>query len=81
MQIEYNNSKDLMLNIKHLMLNMDIKQKDIAEASGLSIQTISNWLACRRDTMTLESLNTIIKAMDCKLYIDIVPNNSADTSD
>lgn len=61
----------IMLQIRHIMLDRDIKQTDIARASGLSVQTISNLLACRRDGITLDTLYMLCNALGCDLYIDI----------
>lgn len=81
MQIEYTgNIEDITLAIKHIMLDKDIKNKDICNATGLSKQSVSNLLNNRTQNITLETLNKICKAIDCTLYIDIV-DNSADTAD
>lgn len=72
MKIKYDGELDtIMLQIRHIMLDKGIKQKDIAQKSGLSVQTISNLLACRRDGITLDTLHMLCNALDCNLYIDI----------
>ncbi len=69
--MEYTDINDLMKYIKKIMIDKEIKQKDIADKTGLSVQTISNLLACRRDGITMDTLNRLCHALDCKLYIDI----------
>lgn len=72
MKIEYTGNLDtVMTTIKHIMVDKKIKQKDIALRTGLSVQTISNLLACRRDGITLDTLRVLCNAVGCKLYIDI----------
>lgn len=74
--MEYTDINNLMKYIKKIMIDKDLRQKDIAEKTGLSIQTISNLLACRRDGITLDTLNKLCRALDCKLYIEIKWGNT-----
>lgn len=72
MKIEYNGNIDnIMLAIKHIMLDKDLKQKDICNETKLSKQTISNLLNGRTENITFETLDKICKALNCKLYIEI----------
>ena len=72
MRIEYTGKiDDITLAIKHIMLDKDLKQKDICNKTGLSKQTISNLLNNRTDNITFETLDKLCKALNCKLYIDI----------
>lgn len=71
MRIEYNRIDDVTLAIRHIMLDKDMRQKDICSATGLSKQTISNLLNNRTDNITLDTLNKLCKAVGCKLSIDI----------
>lgn len=71
MKIEYNNIDDVTLAIRHIMLDKDIRQKDICIATGLSKQSISNLLNNRTENITLDTLNKLCKAVGCKLSIDI----------
>lgn len=71
MKIEYNNIDDVTLAIRHIMLDKDIRQKDICIATGLSKQSISNLLNNRTENITLDTLNKLCKAVGCKLLIDI----------
>lgn len=69
--MEYENLENIMKYIKKIMIDKGIRQKDIAVKTGLSVQTVSNLLACRRDGITLDTLNRLCEAIGCKLYIDI----------
>lgn len=71
MKIEYNTIDDVTLAIRHIMLDKDIRQKDICIATGLSKQSISNLLNNRTENITLDTLNKLCKAVGCKLSIDI----------
>lgn len=77
MKIEYTGELGaIMKTIKHIMVDKDIKQKDIADKTGLSKQTISNLLACRRDGITIDTLLLLCQALECKLYIDIADRDN-----
>lgn len=71
MKIEYTAIDDVTLAIRHIMLDKDIRQKDICIATGLSKQSISNLLNNRTENITLDTLNKLCKAIGCKLSIDI----------
>lgn len=72
MKIEYSGKiDDITLMLRHIMLDKDMRQKDICNATGLSKQTISNLLNNRTDNITFETLDKLCKAMGCKLYIEI----------
>ena len=65
-----------MIMIKHIMLDKDIKQKDICNATGWSKGTVSNLLNGRtaNPSLSIISLNIILelcKACDCNFLIDI----------
>jgi transcriptional regulator with XRE-family HTH domain len=70
------NQDDLILRIKHYMLDNNLKQKDIVVATGLSKQTISNLLNGRSKNMTLDTLFMLLNALDCNLSISL---NKKDT--
>lgn len=67
------NIADVTLMIKHIMLDMDLKQKDICNATGWTKATVSNLLNNRTDNPSLKVLMELCKAMDCDLIIDIQP--------
>lgn len=72
MKIEYSGKiDDITLMLRHIMLDKDMRQKDVCNATGLSKQTISNLLNNRTDNITFETLDKLCKAMGCKLYIEI----------
>lgn len=76
------NQDDLILQIKHYMLDNKLKQKDIVVATGLSKQTISNLLNGRSQNMTLDTLFMLLNALDCNLSISLnkKDNTSKDTN-
>ena len=72
------NQNEIMLAIKHYMLDNNIKQKDIVTATGLSKQTVSNIFNGHSKNITLATLFNIINALNCNLSISL-NNNIADT--
>lgn len=74
--VKYNgNISDITLMIKHIMLDMDIKQKDLCNATGWTKSTISNLLNNRTENPGLKILLELCDAMDCDLIIDVVPRS------
>ena len=76
--MKYTGLKSVMLMISHIMLDNDIRQKDISNATGWSKQTVSNLLACRRDNVNIDTLARLCDAIDCDLIIDIQPRTGED---
>ena len=79
MKIKYNNIEVITNGIKHIMIDKDLKQKDLCVKTGLSKQAISNLLNNRTENITLDTLNKLCSALDCILYIDI--QDSTDNTD
>lgn len=73
--MKYTDLKSIMLQVEHIMLDNDIRQKDISNKTGWSRQTVSNLLACRRDSINIDTLNTLCDAIGCDLIIDIQRRN------
>ena len=71
MRIEYNNIENITNAIKHIMIDKEIKQKDIAIKTGLSKQAVSNLLNNRTENITLDTLKKLCDALECRIYIDI----------
>lgn len=72
MKVKYNGQiSDITAMIKHIMIDKDLRQKDLCNATGLSKQTISNLLNNRTENVTFETLDKLSKAMGCDLYIEI----------
>jgi len=70
--IKYNgNINDIMLMVKHAMLDNDIKQKDICNATGWSKGTVSNLLNGRTENPSLKVILELCKACKCDFIIDI----------
>lgn len=74
--MKYTNLKEVMLKIEHIMLDNDIRQKDISNRTGWSRQTVSNLLACRRDNISIDTLNSLCNAIDCDLIIEVRKRNN-----
>ncbi len=66
-----NNIDDLMKQIKHIMIDKDIRQIDLAEKTGQNKATISNLLNCKSKNVTLDTLLMLCNAIDCQLEINI----------
>lgn len=72
----YNNNIDnLMKQIKHIMIDKDIKQIELAAKTGQNKATISNLLNCKSKNVTLDTLLMLCNAIDCQLEIDIKSKN------
>ncbi len=71
-----NDTKEIMLSIKHIMLDNGIKQKELAENMNISKQTVSNLLNCKQLNLTLETLLQLCRALDCALEINIIDKKS-----
>lgn len=64
---------DITLMIKHTMLDKDIKQKDICNATGWTKSTVSNLLNNRTSNPSIGVILQLCDAIGCDLMIDIVP--------
>lgn len=73
-----NNQDDILKLIKHYMIDNHIKQKDIAEITGLSRQTISNLLNGRNTNMTLGSVFNLINAIGAKIDFTLYKDTDTD---
>ena len=70
--LNYNgNVNDIMIMIKHIMLDKDIKQKDICNATGWSKATVSNLLNGRTANPSLNIILQLCKACGSDFLIDI----------
>lgn len=71
MKIKYNNIEDITNGIKHIMIDKNMRQKDLCNATGLSKQAISNLLNNRTENITLDTLDKLCKALGCGLSVVI----------
>lgn len=72
--IKYNgNIDDITKLIKHIMIDRDIRQKDLCNATGWTKSTVSNLLNNRTENPSLKLLLELCAAIDCDLIIDIKP--------
>ena len=66
-----NNINELMLIIKHIMLDKDITQKDICNATGWTKATVSNLLNGRTKNPSFGTILELCKAIECNMIIRI----------
>lgn len=70
--IKYNgNIEDIMLLIKHKMLDNNISQKDICNITGWSKSTVSNLLNGRTENPSLKIILQLCNAINCDFIVDI----------
>lgn len=78
-----NTKRETIIKVmRHIMIDNNIKNTDVAEKLGMSKQTVSNLLnpTYRPDSsMTIDTLFMMCQAMGCQLTIDIVPMPRDDT--
>lgn len=74
--IKYNGDiSEITLMLKHIMLNMDIKQKDLCNATGWTKGTVSNLLNGRAENPSLKVILELCNAIGCDFIIDIQPKS------
>lgn len=80
--VKYNGDiSEITLMLKHIMLDMDIKQKDLCNVTGWTKATISNLLNNRTENPSLKILLELCDAMGCDLIIDIIPRVKDEETD
>ncbi len=62
---------DIIKMIKHIQVEYNISNNDIAANLGKSKQTVSNLLNGRQTNITLDTLLNLCNAVDCELEINI----------
>lgn len=62
---------DIMKLIKHRMIDNDITQKDICNATGWSKGTVSNLLGGKTENPSLKIILQLCDAIGCDFIIDI----------
>ena len=63
---------EIMKMIKHKMIDNDITQKDICNATGWSKGTVSNLLNGKTENPSLKIILQLCDAIGCDFMIDIV---------
>ncbi len=63
---------DFGVKVKEYIKNNNISQNQIADTLGVKKAAVSNLLS--RDNISLDKMQAIASALDCKLIIDLVPN-------
>lgn len=74
------NINELMLLIKHIMLDCDVSQKDIVNATNWSKSTVSNLLNGRNVNPSLATIQQLCNAMGCDLIIEVKQKKDNDTT-
>lgn len=72
----YNNIEDITKMIKHIMIDNNIKQKDIVEKSNWTKQTVSNLLNNRTKNIGIDTLKELCDALGYNLCIEIKKSNN-----
>lgn len=72
--IKYNDVTEITTQIKHIMIDNKIKQKDIATKTGWTKQTISNLINNRTENIGINTLKELCNSLGYDLYIDFVKN-------
>lgn len=70
------NIEDVTLLLKHMMLDLDLTQKDVCNASRHAKSTVSNFLNNQTLNPGINTIFEICNAMNCDLMIDIVPKKN-----
>lgn len=65
------NVMEVMKLIKHRMIDRDITQKDICNATGWSKGTVSNLLGGKTENPSLKVILQLCDAIGCDFVIDI----------
>lgn len=71
-------TKKIMQDVKKIIIDRDLKQKDIANKMCITKQTISNMLNAKTLNITLDTLLQLCNAIDCDLYIEIKQRDNTD---
>lgn len=72
--MKYNGDiNEIMKQIKHIMIDNDITQKDICNVTNWSKATVSNLLNGRTENPSLKIILQLCDAINCDFMIDIVP--------
>lgn len=67
----YNDIEDITRMIKHVMIDNNMKQKDIVQKSNWSKQTVSNLLNNRTKNIGIDTLKELCNALGYNLCIEI----------
>lgn len=66
---------DIRKAIRHLMIEQDLKPKDLAERLGMTPKIFSNWL-CKPDVPRLDTVEKMLGELSC--HIAIVDDESGE---
>ena len=65
----YDNTQNILIEIRKIMIEKNISIKELSHRIGKSSAATSALL--KQKNISLDSLNDVCKALECKLYIDI----------
>ncbi len=65
--------KDIRLEVKSFLLDLDMTQKELAFKSGVSNATITSLLGGRMKDIRLSTLSSIADAIGCDLLVTFFP--------
>lgn len=71
-----NNISELQKKIKHIIIDADIKQQDIALRMNKTKQAVNKLLNDEKSNYTLNTLYKLCEAIDCDLHISITPRDN-----
>ena len=69
--IESEKNEQLKNELKKIMIDNNITQKEVAENMGIKPQQYTNIV--KKENLSFKDVNRICSAMGCELMIDIVP--------
>lgn len=70
-----NNTKDIMMEIKTIMLQNGIKKTDLAKKLNISRSTLGNRFS--QNNTTIDTLLEICNALDINMDINFIPKDDA----
>lgn len=70
---QYKDNEQLQIEIKKAMLDLGYKNADLAREFGVTPQSINDFM--KKKNFAFKDLQKICEVMNCKLMIDIVPND------
>ena len=79
MSIVYENNQQIVIEIKKLMLEKQISQREIAEKLGIKPQGLTKLLA--KKNFGFEDAEKVLSAMGYKLILDFSPKDNACNSE
>ncbi|MDR2277355.1 MAG: helix-turn-helix transcriptional regulator [Vagococcus sp.] len=70
---QFKDNEQLQIELKKVMLDLGYKNVDLAKQFDVTPQSINDML--KKKNFSFKDLQRICEVMNCKLMIDIVPND------